>query len=400
MLIIGILRDSEVSLSYRVCKPGLRSRCGCPVHVLGNVLIACINLLIDPGLITVIIKVLTLRIFFSPDELSAFQDCRIGRLGKDIIKGLAAVFASRYLDIIHAVEKVSGVIIRRSFSPAVIPVKVKSLILSFPSMVNIYRRRFYLGAYIHGKLLCIIQIKLVIVMIDMQFHRKFPFILSDFFSANLRFCNPEHGRSKVIADFYTKLGISLQGTIVCQSVVGLLLPVYRLRDFRIVKAALSRLIRCLRNPRTVGREQFRSPALSVSFFNQYSSGIRRVPGLKDVDGNVDGNGSLRVYRILSSLQVQKNFIGCRKARIIRRIQNNILLVLDFMNCSRIGTSRIGPGCSRIGPIHFELRGNLLRRCLSFSPHAREIIGSEGIGLKQKFSLFFLCLYQFRMLFIL
>ena len=256
MLIIGILRDSKVSLSYRICKPGLRSRCGCPVpvHVLGNVLIACINLLIDPGLITVIIKVLTLRIFFSPDELSAFQDCRIGRLGKDIIKGLAAVFASCHLNIIHAVEKISGVIIRRSFSPAVIPVKVKSLILSFPSMVNIYRRRFYLGTYIHGKLLCILQLKLVIVMIDMQFHRKFPFILSDFFSANLRFCNPEHGRSKVIADFYPKLGISLQGAVVCQSVVGLLLPVYRLRDFRIVKAALSRFIRCLRNPRTVGRE--------------------------------------------------------------------------------------------------------------------------------------------------
>ena len=256
MLIIGILRDSKVSLSYRICKPGLRSRCGCPVpvHVLGNVLIACINLLIDPGLITVIIKVLTLRIFFSPDELSAFQDCRIGRLGKDIIKGLAAVFASCHLNIIHAVEKISGVIIRRSFSPAVIPVKVKSLILSFPSMVNIYRRRFYLGAYIHGKLLFILQIKLVIVMIDMQFHRKFPFILSDFFSANLRFCNPEHGRSKVIADFYPKLGISLQGAVVCQSVVGLLLPVYCLRDFRIVKAALSRFIRCLRNPRTVGRE--------------------------------------------------------------------------------------------------------------------------------------------------
>ena len=398
MLIIGILRDSEVSLSYRVCKPGLRSRCCCPVHVLGNVLIACINLLIDPRFITVIIKVLTLRIFFSSDELSAFQDRRIGRLGKDIIKGLAAVFASCHLDIKHAVEKVSGVIIRRSLSPAVIPVKVKPLILSFPSMVNIYRRRFYLGAYIHGKLLCIIQIKLIIIMIDMQFHRKFPFILSDFFSANLCSCNPEHGWSKVIADFYTKLGISLQGAVVCQSVVGL--PVYRIRDFRIVKAALSRFIRCLRNPRTVGREQFRSPALSVSFFNQYSSRIVRVPGLKNIDGNVDGNGSLRVYRILSSLQIQKNFIGCRKARIIRRIQNNILLILDFMNCSRVGTSRVSPGCSRIGPIHFELRGNLLRRCLSFSPHAREIIGSEGIGLKQKFSLFFLCLYQFRMLFIL
>ena len=265
-------------------------------------------------------------------------------------------------------------------------------------MVNIYRRRFYLGAYIHGKLLCIIQIKLIIIMIDMQFHRKFPFILSDFFSANLCSCNPEHGWSKVIADFYTKLGISLQGAVVCQSVVGL--PVYRIRDFRIVKAALSRFIRCLRNPRTVGREQFRSPALSVSFFNQYSSRIGRVPGLKNIDGNVDGNGSLRIYRILSSLQVQKNFIGCRKARIIRRIQNNILLILDFMNCSRVGTSRVGPGCSRIGPIHFELRGNLLRRCLSFSPHAREIIGTEGLGIKQKFSLFFLCLYQFRMLFIL